>query len=1033
MMAKRFFGRSYLVPITLAALCILGLAATVSGQATTGNITGRALFQADQTVLPGVMIEAIHVPTGTRYSAVTQASGRFNILNVRVGGPYKVTATLAGFKTQSFDNVSVALGETRDLSFELVLESVVETVQVTAEVASVISPDYTGSQSSVPSEQISTLPTMRRQIQDFARTNPYFSVDSGDQTGTKLSVAGKNNRYNSIQIDGAVYNDLFGLTDTGTPGGGADAQPISLDAVQELQMVVSPYDVRQGGFTGGGINAITRSGSNKFSGTAYGSKRDQKYVGDGPLNRPIADFKEDQYGATLGGNIVRDKLFFFVSGETNRRKQPTGVSADGSTTTQFFKPLDAAAFRNLLMTKYSYDPGGLGDISSKTDSDLFFGRLDWNISNEHQATFRHNYVKASRDIIADRSYNRFRFPTAIYASAPVTNSSVFQLNSVLGDNSYNTGRIGYQTIKDARSTAVIFPTVDIGPVLRSPEMSAGTERFSGANALDQTIFELTDDFTFIKGAHQITVGTHNEFFKFANTYLPDFYGFYQFNSVADFEKGIAQNYSITFANGSDPKRPTNFGAEQYGLYAGDQWRVNNSVTVSAGLRVDYPRLGDKPSFNQGVFDTFGISTSKVPTNTLTYSPRLGFNWNLGGSTPQQLRGGIGVFAGRTPYVWISNAYANTGVETTSLSSKNVVFNPDPYAQPKNFPPGTSAISVDTIDPDFKFPRVRRATLGYDRELPWGIRGTIEGMYTETEEDVFYLNLNKIPTGSYAFDGRPTYKKKDSKYNDIPYLTNTSKGNQTNLSIQLEKRFPFGLYVNASYAYGHARSAFDATSSRAISNWQYAPTRGDIYTPALARTNWEIRDRFNLVVSQVFTTGPLSHNVALFYNIQSGAPYSVLVGGDPNSDGYSTNDLFYVPNSTDEIILTGATPEQFEAFLNWTGLSKYRGQIAERNSVFSPMSRSLDFHYDIALPIKVVRAQVTFDILNLINLIDKDKGTISYVANQSFTPINYKGIDAATGKPKYDVAFTGALNPGRAWSTNDLRSRWQMKLGLRLAF
>jgi hypothetical protein len=1028
---KRHTKRGVFLTAMLAALCVVGLASTVLGQATTGNIAGRVVLQSDQSLLPGVMVEAVHVPTGTRYRAVTQDNGRFNILNVRVGGPYSVTATLQAFKTQRFDDVTVGLGETRDLNFELQLESVVESVLVTAEAAPLISPDRTGSRSSVTADQIMLLPTVRRQIQDFARLNPYFATDESDSSGTRLAVAGKNNRYNTIQIDGAVNNDLFGLADTGTPGGQADAQPISLDAIQELQLVVSPYDIKQGGFTGGGINAITRSGSNQFAGSVYGSMRDQKYVGDGPYDTPVSDFSEDQYGGSIGGPIMKDTLFFFVSGEINRKKQPTGVAADGTGAINYNNPTQAAAFRNLLISKYDYDPGSLGDYSAKTDSDLFFARLDYNLSSSHQATLRHNYVKAFRDVIADRSRYAFRFPTSFYGMADKTNSSVFQLNSIFGSNSFNVGRIGYQTIRDVRSIGVTFPTVDIGPTARSPQVTAGTERFSGANSLDQDVLEVTDDFTFVKGDHTITLGTHNEFFDFKNLYLPDYFGWYKFNTVEDFEKGVAQEYSITFANGSDPKRPTSFGAEQYGLYAGDQWRVADTLTFTLGIRADYPKMTEKPSYNAGVYNTFGINTSKMPGNMRTISPRLGFNWAPGKG--QQVRGGIGIFAGRTPYVWISNAYANTGIETTSLYAKNVPFVADPNNQPKSFPPGTSAVSVDAIDPDFEFPRVMRTTLAYDRELPWGIRGTIEAMYTKTQQDVYYYNMNKVATGQTAFDGRPTYKNIDSGYKDIPYLSNTSKGEQTNISLQLEKRFKFGLYFNGSYAHAVARSAMDATSSRAISNWQYANTRGDIYKQELARTNWEIEHRFNFIVSESFTTGPFSHNIGLFYTVTSGQPYSILMSGDPNTDGYGTNDMIYIPNSTNDFILTGGTAEEWETFLRWTGADEYRGHIPRRNEFFAPWNRILDFHYDLTLPIKIIRTQVTFDILNLINLIDQDKGGQYYVSNHSWTPIQYQGIDSATGKPKYKVAYSGALNPGAAWSMNNLRSRWQLKLGLRVGF
>ncbi len=1021
--------------LTIAmVVCALAAATTGVAQETTGRLIGSVTLQSDQSALPGVSVEALHVPTGTRYTAVTAANGRFSILNVRVGGPYTVSARISGFRPATQQGIEVGLGETRQLGFVLELESVTEAVVVTAEQSPLISPDRMGSTSALPEEQIRSLPTVRRQIQDFARVNPYVSIDTGDGNGTRLSVAGKNNRYNTIQIDGAVNNDLFGLADTGTPGGQADTQPISLDAIQELQVVVSPFDVKQGGFTGGGINVITRGGTNDFHGSLYGSIRNESFVSDtiAGLDRPISTFDEDQYGFRLGGPILRDKLFFFLNGEINRREAPTGVSADGTTATVFNNPAQAQQFRDMLIAKYAYDPGGLGDFGAKTDADNIFVRLDFNVNESHNATLRHNYVDAARDIVGDRSSSRFRFPTGIYSMASETNSTVLQVNSVFGSSSFNVGRVGYQTIRDARTTPVIFPSVDIGPVARSPQLAAGTERFSGANSLDQDILEITDDFTFITGNHTVTIGTNNEIFDFKNLFLSDFYGWYKFNTLTDFDRGIANEYSITFANGDDPRRPTSFGAERWGLYVSDQWRVGDKLTLNLGVRADLPRIPDSPSRNQTVYDIYGIDTSDVPSGEITVSPRLGFNFAI--DAKQQVRGGIGVFAGRTPFVWISNAFGGTGVETTTLSSTNVPFVSDPFNQPKSFAPGSGAVSIDAVDPDFKFPQVWRATLAYDRELPWGIRGSLEGMYTRTIYDIYYENRNKVATGNFAFDGRPTYQNINSGFRDIPYLTNTDLGEQTNVNLQLQKRFDFGLYLSGSYAWTDAKAAFEGTSSRAISNWQFYAQSGDIYEPELSRSFWEIEDRFSFMLSQNFKTGPLSHNVGLFYTVQSGTPFTLLMAGDPNRDGYANNDLLYVPASANDVILEGgATAADWEAFLAWSGAGKYAGQIVPRNSAFTPWNRSLDFHYDVELPISVVRTQVTFDVLNLINLIDSDKGAIYHVSNQATNQSNitFLGVDAVSGKPRYRATSSGLSNT--PWFNNDLRSRWQLKLGLRLSY
>jgi hypothetical protein len=1036
-MSKLTLPSARRVVAACAAALALIVAAPATAQVTTGSLAGSVTAESDGSALPGVAIAAVHVPTGTNYSAITGADGRFLIANVRVGGPYSVTATLDGFRPTQTTGVSVNLGAITEVDVALPLAEVAETIEVVGNFDEFLNPNRTGSASAVSLQQLESLPSVRRSLQDFARTNPYFNVDPSDPSSTRISVGGRNNRYNSIQIDGAVNNDLFGLADTGTPGGQTDTQPISLDAVEQLQLVVSPYDIRQGGFTGGGLNAVTRSGSNEFHGSVYGSVRDQDYVGDGPFDRPIAEFDEDQYGARIGGPLMRDKMFFFLSGEINTRKQPTGVSADGSTGTVYRDPAGAASFRDTLSGTYGYDPGGLGDISGATDSDLIFGRLDWNVADAHQLTLRHNYVDAVRDTIADRSGIRFRFPTAIYTIADETNSTVAQLNSVFG-SSFNEARIGLQTIKDVRDVPVIFPSVEVGGRPRSADLIAGTERFSGANALDQDILELTDDFTFVKGSHTITVGTHNEFFEFKNLFLSDFYGYYFFPDLAAFEAGVASEYSIGFANGSDPRRPASFEANQYGIYAGDQWRVSDTLSMTFGLRADMARFPDAPSFNAAIQDAIGFSTAETPSEDPVFSPRLGFNWDPTGEGDQQLRGGLGIFAGRTPYVWISNAYANTGVESTALSFRGAIpFNPDPLNQPRDLG-AAGTVTVDLIDPDFEFPRLLRATLGYDRELFWGVRGSAELVWSQTQKDVFYQNVNKTEVGTSPLDGRPTYTSRSSAVRDGLLLTNTDEGEETLFSILLNRPFTNGLTLTANYAWMDAESAFDATSSRAISNWQFMPTDGDIFRAKSATSMFEIEHRFSLSGSYAFQTGPVGHTVALYWNAQSGRPYTLLLGGDPNTDGYSTNDLLYVPGSADEIILKDSSGavipyDRLADYLSHAGIDATAGRILDRNESVEPWSHLLDFHYDVELPIKVLSTQLTFDVLNVLNLIDSDKGVVRFVNFQTTTPVNYRGIDAETGKPIYQEAFSGALNGGSQFTTSDLRSRWQMKLGLRLSF
>ena len=454
--------------LLLMAVCaLLAIVPAAQAQVTTGNIAGTVLA-ADGSALPGVSVEVVHIPTGTRYSAVTDGNGRFVIPNVRVGGPYTVTSTLEGFRRAESSNISVPLGGTAEVPVRLQLEAVTEAITVTAVADDVINPNRSGSTSAVSEEQIESLPTVNRTLQDFARTNPYTNVDPQDQSATRMSIAGKSNRYNNIQIDGAVNNDLFGLADTGTPGGQADAPPISLDAIQELQVLVSPYDVRHSGFTGGGVNAITRSGSNAIEGSVFYSKRDASFVGDGPFDDPISEFDSEQFGGRLGGRIIRDRLFFFINGELNSRAEPTDASAEAGSET--INPAIADLARRaaeIAQNRYGHDVGSLGNFPQTRESDNYFGRLDWNIASTNQFTLRHNYVEAFRDVVSNRSFNQFRFQTSTYQFMDETNSTVAQLNTAFSANLFNEARVNFSTIRDKRASLASFPAVEIGGRSRS--------------------------------------------------------------------------------------------------------------------------------------------------------------------------------------------------------------------------------------------------------------------------------------------------------------------------------------------------------------------------------------------------------------------------------------------------------------------------------------------------------------------------------------------------------------------------------------
>jgi hypothetical protein len=727
------------VPSLIGLALVLCATSVLAQGVTTGTISGQVKDSEGKT-LAGATVTAVHIPTGTRYVVVTRSDGRFTIPNARVGRPYTVTSTLEGYESQSEGGLSVALGQDTYIQLEMRLKEFTEAVTVVSS-SEFINPNKTGNASQVSERQIEELPTIKRGLEDFARTNPFVTITSQGEDPNSITVAGRNNRYNNIQIDGSVNNDLFGLADTGTPGGQADTTPISLDAIQELQLVVSAYDVRQGGFSGGSVNAITRSGSNDYKGSAFYYTRDDSYVGDGPEELgDFGTFSDDQYGFRVGGPIREDKAFFFINGEWSRRTEPTGWSIDGSGGQAFDNGnlTDAAnEFRNLLVDKYGYNPGWLGQNTRDTNSDKYFGRLDFNLADNHQLTVRHNYVKAS-NVINRPNSSLYEFPSEAYAFNDKTNSSVAQLNSVISSNMFNEGRIAVQTIKDRRGGVTTpFPHIEIRDVAPGKDFQAGTEQFSTVNSLDQDILEITDDFTWLKGNHSFVFGTHNEIFKFDNAFIQNAFGSYVFDSLAAFKAGNAFQYDLTVVPPGQPSSDK-FKVNQLGLYAGDTWHAKSNLTFTYGLRVDVPYFPDKPGRNPITERLYGYRTDSIPDGNPLWSPRAGFNWDIKSDGKSQLRGGVGVFSGRTPYVWISNNYARTGIEQLFIRRfGSIPFNPDPFGQSADTT-GASVGEFNLIDPNFKFPQVLRFDLAYLRQDPRGHR------LQEPQSDANWLAFRRSP-------------------------------------------------------------------------------------------------------------------------------------------------------------------------------------------------------------------------------------------------------------------------------------------------
>jgi hypothetical protein len=1023
---------TWLVAVLLATLAVPASAQNV----TTGSLSG-VVRDAQGGVLPGATVVAVHVPTGTSYEGVTESDGRFSILNVRVGGPYEITVAMPGFRTETLGDLTVALGESSEVPVTLNLETLTETVVVTAEASAIFSPSRAGTTATVDSATIENLPTLQRSLQDFARVNPFFVQTATNANPSALSVAGRSGRYNNLQIDGAVNNDLFGLADTATPGGQASTEPISLDAIQELQLVVSPYDVRQGNFSGGGINAITRSGANDFKGTGYWFFRNQDWVGNGVDDRPIATFSDNQFGGSLGGPLSRNKAFFFTNLEWGRRETPSGFSVDGSSGQTFGREAEIQRVLNILQSRYGYDPGGIAEYIRDTQNNKLFVRGDVNLGGS-QLTFRHNYVDAFNDVGTPTS-TRYIFPDQFYEFNSQTNSTVGQLNSTFS-KMFNEFRITYQRIRDFRANRESpFPQVNVR-LGGGQDIRFGTEQFSTRNALDQDIIELRNDLTMVRGRHQFTFGTANEFFKFRNLFIRDNFGTYDFNSIDLFEQGLAQSYDYSFSATPDPMESARFWVYQFGFYAGDQWRAADRFTLTYGVRIDFPVFPDKPAANPAVLANYGEATDVVP-ETQTWSPRAGFNWDLSSTeTRQQVRGGVGMFGGRTPYVWLSNQYTNTGLEFTRISTGFNVNNRFPFvanpdAQPTSVPGFAAATNeINLIDQGYDFPQLLRGNIGYDRGLGWqNLVATVEVLFSQTMKDIDYQNLNLVPAGLRP-DSRPFYQRAISSFSDVIFLTNTDEGSSWNLAAKLDRPFRGNWAASGSYSYGRSNTVNDGGSSQARSNWINNYFAFDVNSVPVAVSNFDPAHRINFTVTYQIPMGPTRATFSAYYNGQTGRPYAYRYSNDVNVDQGTTNDLFYIPASAGDVVIANGAFDQLMSFINDGDCQDLpAGGIVDRNSCRGPWTNSLDFRAAFDASIGRFDSEITFDVLNLINLFSSDSGLVEFVTFNGLAPASAT-VNTATGQWAYtlnNVVTLPATNP--RYSRDDLRSRWQAQLGLRIRF
>ncbi len=1070
--------------MSLLAVMLLGTAAFAQG-VTTASMTG-VVTDGEGNGLVGATVIAVHTPSGTKYGALSRDGGRYDLPNLRVGGPYTVTISYTTFGKVETEGIFLRLGESfrRDYTVEeTALE--LETVQITSR--SGTSGTNSGTSTQITSDDIEDVPTLNRDLSDYLRLTPQATGIGG---GT--SFGGINSRFNAIYIDGAVNNDVFGLARSGTNGGQTGIAPFSIDIIDQLQVVLSPYDVTYGGFAGGGINAVTKSGTNEFKGTAYTFFQNENLVGKtnksltdrtGSEREAVEPFSQNTYGASIGGPIVKDKVFFFVNAEVRADETPEpfdfGVY-DGDAS-----QADLEELRNFVTNTYNYDPGTFGDVADELNGLKLFGKIDINLSDDHRLTLRHNYTRAenlSRNTGGPRgiefSNNGVFFPST-------TNSSALELNSRFSNNLSNNLIIGYTRVRDDRDPiGGDFPYVfinDGGGVIEF-----GSEQFSTANALDQDIFTITDNFKIYNGAHTITLGTHNEFYSIYNLFIRQNYGVYRFNSLEDFLNDSAaveynRNYSLVDnLTGDGSEAAASFNAMQLGLYAQDEWAVSPRFTLTAGLRFDLPIITDDPaideSFNSETLPLLrevyevaeNIEGGSAPDGQLMISPRLGFQYDLTGGRKVILRGGLGIFTSRIPFVWPGAMFNNNGLTQGSVDERDVSDNDRvpfiPNIQEQYTNPDFSVPSgqIDIFTKDFKYPQVFRTNLAVDAELPGGFIATLEGIYTKTLNNVLYTEINNDPTVAFNWtntggDDRPVFTRSriDPTYSAIYAASNTSEGYTYNITASLAKNFDFGLSklnTSLAFTYGDAQAVNEGTSSQNSSQWRGQVSIDGRNSPVLGRSDFALGSRVLGVVSYTLDWNKAKNattTITLLYEGLQGSPYSYVIGGgdgrNVNNENGSTSrnrSLIWIPANQSEINLVendGVSPDEqwnrLDAFIEDDPyLSKNRGSYAEKNANWMPFTSFLDLslRQNVGLEVggKMHKLQFSWDVFNLANLINPSWGVRYNVPGRNNYYELYTLEGYATDNTTPEFSYTEPEVGRDALNIQNFNSRWRMRFGLR---
>lgn len=1014
---------------------------SIMAQVTTSSMSGRVTLKETGEELIGATIQAVHMPSGTSYGAVTNANGRFNIQGMRTGGPYKVTVSYVGHQTKTYTDIKLQLAEVYNLNIELSEDAKLLGEVVVSATASKFAAEKTGASTNINKSQIANMPTVSRSITDITRLSPYG--------GKGMSFGGVDGRTANFTVDGANFNNNMGLSPS-LPGGG---NPISIEAIEELQVVVAPYDVRQTNFIGGGVNAITKSGNNQFQGTAYVYHENENLRGDAVKRQQISGAREkDQkttYGFTLGGPILKNKLFFFVNAEAikiptivNRWRGSTKGIADPDNFISRTSLKDLQTVSDFVKNKYGYDTGSYTDFPADKNNYKLLARIDWNITDQHRLALRYNYTKnqnwispnaSSMDGGTRMSEGRLSKASMAYANSMysldnLVHSFSFDLNSRLSENLSNQLLATYSKLDDVRGTkSSEFPFIDI---LKDGQayLSLGYELFTWNNAVHNNVWNVKDELTYYLGNHKIIGGLAYEYKMADNSYMRNGTGYYRYTSLDDFMNGgTPEIVNLTYGYDGEKAPAARVRTNKYSLYAQDEWSMTDNFKLTYGLRIDNLVFDNKDliankAINDLDFNGRHLDTGKWPDANWIFSPRVGFSWDVLGNKTLKVRGGTGLFAGNLPLVFFTNmptnggmvqynAHINAGIAAkrgfdmtqfagglvtdgegrathAALYEKLVSLGYPTTVKPED---GVVPSAVAGIASDFKMPQVWKTSIAVDYQLPIPFPTTLTG------ELIFNKSINEtsisdwsIPSvGGFArfngVDNRPIYPTGYHTNTSAFVLENTSRGYGWIGNITLNTQPTEWLDFTAAYTHTVSKNVTGMPGSNAESAFTYVPTVEGPNHIRLHNSQYVTPDRLMATATIHDKSG---NHYGFFYEAwRGGANYSYMTVNDINNDGYNY-DALYIP--TDEQVANNdfrfVSEDDKTRFMDYVHnnnyLKKHQGEYAEAYSLYSPWVHRIDFSYKHDFKVNIGntkhKLQLSFDVKNLMNLFNSSWGVAKYL-------------------------------------------------------